>query len=56
MPYCENCGQPTENKLVAECGYSYICEECADEEIRSQERTNSDGVKYNLYTDYHSKD
>lgn len=52
MSYCENCGERTSNMLIAECGYTYLCEDCVDEEWLKGGYTNSDGVKTNVYNEY----
>jgi len=56
MSSCENCGENTSNMLVAECGYTYVCEDCVDNMWSSGSRYNSDGVKTNLWNEYRKYD
>lgn len=52
MGYCDNCGERTSNMLVAECGYSFICEDCVDNVWSSGNYLNSDGISQNLWNQY----
>lgn len=52
MDCCENCGESTSNTLEAECGYTYVCDNCVDQMWKSGSRYNSDGIKTNLWYEY----
>jgi hypothetical protein len=52
MSCCENCGESTSKRLIAECGYTYACEDCFDEMWSSGGYTDTDGISKNLWNEY----
>lgn len=54
IEYCEECGTQTSNTLVAECGYSTICEQCVDKAWEDSFHYDSDGRMVSMYKEYYN--
>lgn len=51
---CEECGRQTSNRLVAECGYSIVCEQCVDKVWEDSFHYDSDGKMVSMYKEYYN--
>ena len=50
---CEECSSQTSNRLVAECGFSYVCSNCVDKVWEDSFHYDSDGRNVSMYHSYY---
>lgn len=51
---CEECGVPTNGRLVAECGFTYACSDCSDKMWEDTFHHDSDGRYRGFYNAYYN--